>query len=372
MIGRLEVRLPISAFDAINPAFHHVKQQLLKPFRFGQWVRLAFVGLLAGEMSSGGGCNSSINIPNTHRQEGSEQLLNGAGALRLPHFPALSAELIVFLVLAGLCFLVLVIYVSSMMRFILFDSVVAKECHIRQGWTRRKSNGFDLFVWQIGLTLVSAAAFVILIGIPVAAAWAFGLLENPRAHLISLVLGGIALFFVMIALILLLGVVHVLTKDFVVPQMALEDISATKGWSRLWQLLIAEKGGYAGYVVTKIVLAIGVGILFGVITIILMLVTLLPIGGMGVVAVLMGKAAGLTWNFYTISLAVVVGCMVFAFLIFLISFICVPATVFFPAYSIYFFAERYPPLAGYLELQPKLAVPPMPPTSNPQPLPPTA
>ena len=44
--------MPISAVDAISPAFEHTKQQLFKPFRFGQWTRLAFVGLLAGELGS--------------------------------------------------------------------------------------------------------------------------------------------------------------------------------------------------------------------------------------------------------------------------------------------------------------------------------
>ena len=49
--------MPISAVDAISPAIEHTKRQLLQPFRFGQWMRLAVVGLLAGELSSGGGCN---------------------------------------------------------------------------------------------------------------------------------------------------------------------------------------------------------------------------------------------------------------------------------------------------------------------------
>ena len=49
--------MPISAMDSISLAFEHTKRQLFKPFRFGQWVRLAFVGLLAGELGSGGNLN---------------------------------------------------------------------------------------------------------------------------------------------------------------------------------------------------------------------------------------------------------------------------------------------------------------------------
>ena len=36
---------------------------------------------------------------------------------------------------------------------------------------------------------------------------------------------------------------------------------------------------------------------------------------------------------------------------FVVSFISVPATVFFPAYSLYFFAPRYPPLAALMAQQ---------------------
>ena len=56
--------MPISAVDAITPAFQHARQQLLQPFRAGQWAKLGLVGLLAGEMSSaGGGCNPGSVSP---------------------------------------------------------------------------------------------------------------------------------------------------------------------------------------------------------------------------------------------------------------------------------------------------------------------
>jgi hypothetical protein len=74
------------------------------------------------------------------------------------------------------------------------------------------------------------------------------------------------------------------------------------------------------------------------------LILLIPVGGVGIVAVLGGQAAGLTWNPLTVAIAVVAGLIVISLLIFLMSMISVPATVFFPAYSIYFFSARYAPL----------------------------
>ena len=362
--------MPISAVDAINPAIQHTKKQLFQPFRFSQWLRLALVGFLAGELGSGGGCNANFNWPSTHHQRGSEQFLGAAWPAHLTAHPAMLAGLIAALIVVGLALMVLFIYINSVMRFILFDSIVAKECHIRQGWVRRRPHGRRFFVWQILLMLVSFAAFIVLIGVPLAFAWIAGWFDHAREHVLPLVLGGILLFFLFLALIVLVAVVHVMTKDFVVPQMALEDISAMEGWRRLWMWLKAEKGGYAGYIAMKIGLAIAAGIALGIITLIVFLVLFIPVGGVGVAAVLAGKAAGLAWNVYTITLAVAVGCIVLAVLIFVASMISVPAIVFFPAYSIYFLAWRYPALAALLWPPPADSGAPSSPPPEAPPLPP--
>ena len=119
--------MPISAVDAISPAFEHARQQLLRPFRAGQWAKLGLVGLLAGEMGSGGGggCNPG-SFPDA-TSEYSQRLLEAG----LPSInPALTASLIAVLVVTGFVLFILFIYVNSVMRFVLFDSVVAKECRI--------------------------------------------------------------------------------------------------------------------------------------------------------------------------------------------------------------------------------------------------
>ena len=82
-----------------------------------------------------------------------------------------------------------------------------------------------------------------------------GWLTEPKQHVLPLVLGGIVLFFAVLIFFIAMAVIYVLTKDFVVPQMALEEIGAMEGWRRLWPMIKAEKGGYAGYIGMKIVLA---------------------------------------------------------------------------------------------------------------------
>jgi hypothetical protein len=108
----------------------------------------------------------------------------------------------------------------------------------------------------------------------------------------------------------------------------------------------------------KVLLAIAAGIILGVITFVLALVFVFPV----VIAFLIPTIRGGpgVWNVYTITLAVVVGTVVFVLLMSAISLISVPAVVFFPAYSVYFFAARYPALSLRL-----YGPPPPPPTLPP-------
>jgi hypothetical protein len=329
-------------------------------------MRLAFVGLLAGEMGSFGGCN--FNYPSNTPRQGSQQFLDAAWPAQLTGHSALFAALVLALIVVGLGLLVLFIYIGSVMRFILFDSIVARECHIRQGWARRKGPGFRLFLWQLLLMLAMLATLVIVIGIPVLCAAALGWFAHASDHVLGLVIGGLVMLLLFIVVLIFLGVVSVMTKDFVVPQMALEDISAIEGWRRLLLWLKSDKGGYAGYIGMKIVLAIGSMIALTIVTLIAIFVLVIPFAGVGIVAVLGGKAAGWNWNPYTITLAVIFGCIVLAILVLAAALISVPVIVFFPAYSIYFFAPRYSQLASLLWPAPSAPIAPGSPPPEPSPL----
>jgi hypothetical protein len=356
--------------DSITPAFRHTTQQLTKPFRLSQWTRLAFVGFLAGELGSSGGCNvpSSFHMPN--QPGASRQFLDPTGLAGTD--PAVFAGMIAVLIVAGIVFGLLFMYVSSVMRFTLFDSVIEKNCSIRRGWSRRQGEGWRYFLWQLGYLLAVMFGAIVLVGIPAAIALALGWFQAPKDHLLGWIFGGIIVFFLFMIFFVTAAVIHVLTKDFVVPQMALENIGVMEGWRRLWPMMQREKTGYAGYVGMKIVLAIVAGIAVGMVSVILALIIAVPAIGMGIIAMITGKSAGLTWNVSTITAAIVVGGVLLAAFLYLVSLISVPVIVFFPAYSIYFFASRYQPLSSLLHPPPVLSVPQaiIPPQEEPPPLPP--
>ena len=348
--------MPQSAVDCVSPAIEHAKSQLFRPFRLGQWSRLALVGLFAGEMSSGSGCGNHFQLP-SH---------TGGG-----HFPDpwIFAPLIIALVIAIPFLILLFMYLNSRMRFVLFDSVIAKRCEIRRMWGQRGDPALRYFLWQIVISLVSLAGMAIIIGVPALFALVLGWFTAPREHLVGWILAGIAVFLVFMGWAVLTILVHVFTKDFVVPQMALEGVSAFEGWSRLWKMVQSEKGGYAGYAGMKLLLSIAAAFIFGILTLIVLLVVLIPVGGLGAIGLLVGHAAGIgvAWNVFTITLAIVAGCVFLLAFMYCASLISVPAIVFFPAYSIYFFAGRYPPLGNLI-----YPVPPVPPVMPLPAIPPVA
>ena len=360
--------MPISAVDTISLAFQHTKRQLVQPFRLWQWTRLAFVGLLAGEMGSGGGCNFSQPF-RSHQQAGMPHL----GQILPKIDPVILAAIIAVLVVTGTIVMLVMMYISSVMRFILFDSVLTRECRIREGWNRRQGPSWNYFLWKIAFALLTLAATVALIGVPAAFALSMGWFSPPREHVLPLVLSGIVVFGLFAIFFLIAGIVFLFTKDFVVPQMALEGIGVIEGWRRLWPLIQMEKGAYAVYVIMKIGLAIGAAIIVGIASAILVVVLALPAVAVALAAVLAGKTAGLTWSIFTITAAVVAVCILFAVLLYLVSLVSVPVIVFFPAYAMYFFAARYRPLtvALYPEAPPAPVVIPggSPPPFSPPPLP---
>jgi hypothetical protein len=294
----------------------------------------------------GGGGASNLRLPFTLPQSHHDQM-QGFQAFNAPAMAALAVVIAVCILAIILVFF----YVSSRMRFVLFDSVVARECRIRQYWRQRAEPAFAYFLWQLLFGVVTLVAIGVVLGPALILAALEGWFQNPGAHLAPVILTVAIALVALILLIVAAAVIQVLTKDFVVPQMALEGVTVRHGWTRLWSQMSSDKVGYAAYIGMKIVMTIATMIMTAIIGFIVLLIVLIPVGGVGLIAVVGGAAAGMTWNPITIAIAVAVGGTVLLSLMFIFAMISVPLVVFFPAYSIYFLAGRYPPLQAALTTQ---------------------
>lgn len=348
--------LPLSAIDTMKPALDRTRRSLFQPFRLGLWLRLALLAVLTGELSSGGGSpNGSFHVP---ANSGGAQ---GASAAALPFaLPSLQRAL-PFIVAAAFVFVLLYfvfLYLSSVLRFVLFEAVVRGDVRLREGWRRWQGTGNSLFAWRVAYTAIVTAVDAVFIGLPIFAAWRAGVFRDPGQHLVLLIFGGFV--FVVLALALLLAgiVVWVLTKDFVVPIMAAEGVGPVEGWRRLLPMLKASTGGYAGYVGFKAVLALAAGMIVGIIGIVLIVIMVIPAVIIGVLAGVAIPAGGAAWSAATITAIIVGVAVLIAVMLCVMSMLSVPVVVFFQSYSLHFLASRYEPLHALL-FPPEQALPPV-------------
>jgi hypothetical protein len=353
-----------SAIDVVGSAFEHTRKQLSEPFQFKQWLRLAVLGLATGEISSGGGCSNLRGLgqlPSHLPQRSDNFLETGNGLSRLGLDPATIATLIIVAIIgfliAGLVFL----YISSVCRFMLFEAVLRRNSELGASWDRWQGQGLRFFGWQLSLSAISLAVAAMLflpLLLPVLA-----VLRSHREPDAALLLSFVPMIsaFLLFGLVMLL--IQVLAKDFVIPLMAIDDVGVMEGWRRFFAMMKGDTWAYAGYIAMKVILAIGAAVVFGILSSIVVVLTLIPVAIVGVVVVILVKGAALGWNAFTVTALIVAGILLFAALIYLVGVICVPIAVFFPAYAIYFLAERYPALQ--LQLRP---VPPTAPPLSPAPL----
>jgi hypothetical protein len=354
--------MPLSSVDAVAPAFAHARRQLFSPFRFGFWFRIAVIVMTTGDFygsctTTGG--NYNFNIPN--RRPGGLGIFQDA---EIPHWGQLAPFLPYFIVGAIIIFalMLLWLYAASVFRFIFFDAVLTDRSALKEGWQRWSPQGGSYFLWNICFFVATLAVFGAVVGLPVFALVGAGIFRHANEHIGLIMLGIFVLALLLIALVLISAAITVFARDFVVPVMALENVGVLAAWRRVIPMLKLEKMAYAGYVLMRLVLVIGSAIIFGILGFLGLLLAAIPIGIVAVALVIIWKAAALTWSPITIGAAAIIGFAALTLIFYVFAFISAPAAVFFQAYSIHFFASRYPPLGQRL-------APPAPPPVAPSPAP---
>ena len=189
-----------------------------------------------------------------------------------------------------------------------------------------------IFYWCLALFFGFLIGACLIIGMPLLIAWRAGLFHHPGEHLAALILGGVALLFLLFAFFVVGAVVGLFAKDFCVPIMAMEKVGVLDAWRRLLPMLAAEKMAFTGYVLMKIVLAIGNAIIFGIVTLLTLLYCSFPWGSWGSLFSLAVKRSGspsmslpsASWSCWVASFWLAI--------IYLIALINTPAMVFFQSY----------------------------------------
>src|SRR5204862_3470413 len=111
--------------------------------------------------------------------------------------------------LAILALFVFFIYISSVFRFILFDSVLYDRAELRAGWRTYQQAGKSFFLWQICFGFATFAAFGLIALVPIASPWGRRAIENPGQHIALIIVGVILIICAVFAVVVLRGLTSV-------------------------------------------------------------------------------------------------------------------------------------------------------------------
>lgn len=353
----------LSAIDAIRPAFEQMQLMLFRRFSFKTWLKIGFIGWLAGGASFSG--NFNYRVPSFPGSEGGDVGKDAARMIRsfLSEHMLLIIIGVAFIMFLGLIFF----YLSCRFRFILFDSVLQKDADIGRGWARYGRPAHRYLGFMIAWLLVSWALLALILVPPFWRIYKNGIFgsDNPFPDLFRILAPALLGVFVFV---IVGAIVTSLAHDFGVPLLALDDLTIGDAWSQLRQMISAEFGAFAGYLGMKLVLSIGAGIVVAIASVIIFVVLLIPGVILAVVGVVIAKAAGPVVGIILAVIGVFVG---IALTLSISMLVTAPVAVFFTAYSFYFLGGRYPKLGALLWPEP-IAPPPsswLPAATPPPPLP---
>lgn len=265
--------MPLYALEDLDDALSATRAFLL-PFDRSRWLRLAVVVLFVG----GPGWNLNLvqwDLPPGRFPADGATLPGtfGPRAWLLVGAAALAA------VLLGL----LVLFVGSVMEFVLVEALREEAVTVRASWRRRWRQGLRLFGFRLALGLLvlgSVAVLVALYLVPVVVETGPGAgAAPPVAPVVALLL----LLPMLLVLGLVVGLVNGFTTAFVVPIMLLEDVGVLDGWRRLWPTVTAQPWQYLAYALLSVVLSVAGGVLVALAAGIAAVLLLVPFGVLGLV-----------------------------------------------------------------------------------------
>jgi hypothetical protein len=330
-----------SAIDCVNPAVERAKWLLLKPFRWAVWWRMAIIALAV----SGGAAGNLLRIPDlvnaTRRRKEEADFLQATpfgGITQTPHFWAMAALIAFLLVLLVFVHL----YVSSVLRFVLFDAVSTGQYRLRAGWKKWHGRGAKLFVIQLAIAAVYLLLLGIFVGLPFLYAFKthwFDTLKDQPLRVLALVVIAIP---AVLVVALISYVVFSVLFDFTIPILALEEVGPGEALSRAWNMFRARLGQYAGYLGMKFVVSLAIALCVGIVQAILFVVILIPT--VIVIAGITVASPNIWTNPVALAAMITIAIIGTLVLMFVAGLFQVPVVTFIQSYAVTFFAARYAPL----------------------------
>ena len=241
---------PISASGAILFALEDTLRLLFRPFDVWRWAKLGLLCLFLGGGTPTAAFQWSLGaLP---------------GDLRLPsllsrtrQFIEQHPSLIILVIVGALALGLGVLYLRSLFRFMLVDSLVNREVSLGRAWFALRPLGESYFRWLASTLggLVAAFALVVILALPgLQAVSASGPGRLFATASLALILSLIVLVGLAVALLIML------TDDLVVPLMYADRLPLPSAWRALWRKMRADPTSFAVYILLRFLLSVGVSV----------------------------------------------------------------------------------------------------------------
>jgi hypothetical protein len=337
--------LPLSATDAITPAWQHTRRLLLGPRNPRLFFKIAAVAFFAEVLS--GSFSFSPPFHNTH---------NAAGGLS-PSISATILGIILICAVVGLLIGLVFFYLSSRLQFTIFHTVLRSETTVAPIWRRY---GPATWRWMGLKLLLFLCAFACLVPILIPGIfYFFGAVSRQshgdNSHIVGFILTGVCFVVLFIIFALALAIATILLRDFGLPSMALEGTPLRETVRRVIALTRAETGQVALYILLRFCLVVAGGFVAELLIALLAIIVGAPLGGLGfglwatLHAAGSAARAGMVGGWVILGLALVAALAVAVISLFGYLF------TFMQAYAIFFLSGRYP-LLGQLLTEPPAPV----------------
>ncbi|QLC49868.1 hypothetical protein HWN40_06205 [Methanolobus zinderi] len=328
--------------DAVDRAFERTKKCLIEPFDFWKWMKLTIIVLLVG-----GGMNFNTGGGNYSFDETdmpvSQDFPTGAENVFENIYDTVSMNALAYMVGAILLIILLALifaYISSVMEFVLVESLVSNDVRFWEYSRSFLGKGFGLFLFRLLLGIL----YLLIIAI-VALPFIYYLTGQTDASLESSMLANIVyLIFLLIFIFFVLGVIGGIIGSFVNLAIPVSLYAGSgifgafsmvvKKFRQDWKQIIIY---WIGRIVLNIAVAIVVGIAVLIMSAIALLLFLVFDGAVYFVLSALTASDTLVW----IILAPVVFIQLIIFVL-AIAFVSMPARVFVKYHMLTFLQMWYP------------------------------
>lgn len=242
-----------SAAEAISPAIERTRSFLFRPFRLGTFLKLALVAALTD-----GGGSFSGNVPSGNHHHSHSFVSHSFLSHSASGLPFSAADLGVLVILpAALLALALILwlwYLLVRLRFAYFHCLAYGTRQIRDGWHPYAQPAMRLYQLQLVVAACVLAGLAVL-AVPFVFAFrgAFAGGGQPDPAQILLMIAVAAPVILVLAFFSL--AYEIITHDFMLPHMALENATAGEAWRASLGRYRAQKGSFWLYGLLRVLLS---------------------------------------------------------------------------------------------------------------------